>query len=99
MKVPMGSVSFSSQFDPSTVDTSAGFRYAFDFDNDGTFDSGDGTYSGSGTSPRRPWFPASFLADGAGTRTVKGRILDKDGGYTDYWTTITINNVAPSCER
>ncbi len=91
----VGSVSFSGQFDPSTVDTSAGFRYTFDFDNDGTFDSGDGTYSGSGTSASAV-VPASFLADGSGTRTVKGRILDKDGGYNDYTTTITINNVAPT---
>ena len=39
--------------------------------------------------------PASFLADGPATRTVKGRIIDKDGGFTDYTTSITVNNVAP----
>ena len=39
--------------------------------------------------------PASFFADGPGTRTIVGRIKDKDGGYTDYTTTITINNVTP----
>ena len=90
-----GSVSFSNQFDPSSDDTSAGFRYAFDFDNNGTFDSGNGSYSGSGTSASAT-VPASFLADGPATRTVKGRIIDKDGGFTDYTTTITVNNVAPS---
>src|SRR5207248_5373622 len=30
--------SFTNQFDPSAADTVAGFRYWFDFDNDGTFD-------------------------------------------------------------
>jgi hypothetical protein len=27
---------------------------------------------------------------------VKGRIIDKDGGYTEYTTSITVNNVAPT---
>ena len=38
--------------------------------------------------------PAAYLADGPGSRTVHGRITDKDGGFTDYTTTITILNVA-----
>ena len=29
-------------------------------------------------------------------RTIRGRIKDKDGGYTDYKSTITINNVSPT---
>ena len=87
-----GSVSFSSQFDPSTADSA--FRYAYDFDNNGTFDSGNGTYAGSGTS-NFATVPAIYFADGPGTRVVRGRIIDKDGGFTDYTTTITINNVAP----
>lgn len=92
-----GSVSFSNQNDPSSVDTAAGFRYAFDFDNNGTFEIGDGTYAGSGAATSAT-VPASFLADGNGARTVRGRILDKDGGFTDYTTAITVNNVAPTFE-
>jgi hypothetical protein len=88
-------VSFSGQFDPSPVDTAAGFRYAYDFDNNGTFEVGNGTYAGSSTSASAT-VPASFLLDGPGSRTVRGRILDKDGGFTDYTTTITINNVPPA---
>src|SRR5262249_47302951 len=40
--------------------------------------------------------PATFLDDGPGSRTVTGRIKDKDGGFTDYTTTIPISNVAPT---
>ncbi len=92
-----GTVSFSNPADASAPDASAVFHYAYDFDNDGTFESGDGTYSGSGTSATAT-VPASFLAEGPGSRVVKGRILDKDGGFTDYTTSITINNVAPLFE-
>ena len=87
-------VTFSGQFDPGTADTTAAFHYAYDLDNNGTFDLGDGTYSGSdGTSSQL--VSAAMLAEGPGMHTVKGRIIDKDGGFTDYTTTIMINNVAP----
>jgi hypothetical protein len=89
-----GPVSFSGQLDPSSIDTAAGFRYAYDFDNDGTFEVGSGTYTGSVTSASAT-VPASYLDNGPGTRAVRARIIDKDGGYTDYTTSITINNVKP----
>jgi hypothetical protein len=66
---PSGSVSFSNQFDPSPVDTAAGFHYAYDFNNDGICDMGNGTYAGSGTSPSAA-VPASFLNDGPGSFTI-----------------------------
>src|SRR5207244_12217466 len=34
--------------------------------------------------------------DGPSTPTVKARIIDKDGGFTEYTTTVTVNNVAPT---
>src|SRR5439155_20848587 len=34
--------------------------------------------------------------DGPSTHTVKGRIFDKDGGYTEYSTNVTVRNVAPT---
>ena len=79
----------ASQFDPSAADTAAGFRYSYDFDNDGTFEIA-GSTSASAT------VPASYLDDGPATRTVRGRIADDDGGFTDYTTAITVNNVAPT---
>ncbi len=88
-------VSFSEQSDPSHADTAAGFRYAYDFDNDGTFEiGGDGSYA-AGVPQATATVPAEFLTDGPGQRAVKGRILDKDGGFADYTTTITIKNENP----
>jgi len=89
-----GLVGFAGQFDPSTIDTAAQFRYAYDFNNDGIFEVGDGTWSGSSPS-NLVTVPASFLNQGPGTRTVRGRIIDQDNGFTDYTTTITVNNVLP----
>lgn len=87
-------VTFSSTFDPSSVDTSTGFRYAYDFGNDGSFEIGSGAYAG-GVSSTSTAVPAALLVEGPATVAVKGRIIDKDGGFTDYVTTITVNNVAP----
>jgi len=38
----------------------------------------------------------SLTIDDNGTYTVHGRVFDKDGGFTDYTTTVTINNIAPA---
>ena len=90
-----GSVSFSGQFDPSPADTTAGFRYSYDFNNDGVWEVGNGSYGGSVAADSQV-VPASFLADGAASYTIKARILDDDGGFTDYTTIISVNNVAPT---
>jgi parallel beta-helix repeat protein len=71
---------FSNQSDPSSVDTAAGFKYSYDFNNDGTWD------VANSSSPT-----ASYTFAAAGSYIVKGRITDKDGGFTDYFTTVTIN--------
>ncbi|MBM3999049.1 MAG: hypothetical protein FJ297_05810 [Planctomycetes bacterium] len=84
-----GAVSFADQFDPSAADTAAGFSYSFDFDDDGTFEITDSTSASVVV-------PASFLDDGPGSRTVRGRITDKDGGFTDHTTAIAIDNAAPT---
>ena len=65
--------------DPAPADAAAGFIYAFDC--------GDG-------SGYRPEGPASVLncpaPPGAGQRTVRGRIRDKDGGAREYSAAVTI---------
>jgi hypothetical protein len=75
------SVQFSSVHDPSVADTEAGFRYNFDFNNDGVFDVVNSLLPTA-------IVPANYIA-GIGTHIVVGRISDKDGLLTDYTTTIT----------
>ncbi len=96
--VPEGSsatVSFSNQFDPSSVDTAAGFHYAYDFDNDGTFDLGDGSYGGS-VAGSSQMVPPALTAEGPGSQTVRAWIIDKNGDHTEYFTNVEITNVDPT---
>jgi hypothetical protein len=68
--------------DPSSADTNAGFKYAFDCG------SGYGSF-GSASS-------TSCSTTDNGTRNVKAQIRDKDGGVSEYTGTVTVNNVAPT---
>ena len=74
-------LSLTSPSDPSSVDTAAGFTYAFDC--------GSGYNTPSSTST------ATCSTTTFGTRTVKGKIVDKDGGVTEYTASVTVNNLAP----
>ncbi|HEY0602688.1 MAG TPA: PKD domain-containing protein, partial [Herpetosiphonaceae bacterium] len=76
------SLALSNPSDPSSVDTAAGFSYAFDCDD------GNGYRASAGAS-------VVCTTDDNGVRTVKAKISDKDGGVTEYTATSTINNVAP----
>lgn len=82
-------VSFSGQQDPSAADTAAGFHYAFACDgadlSAATYATSDATDSATCT-----------YDDGPGDHLVRARIIDKDGGYTEYTTLVTVNNVAPT---
>ena len=77
-------LSLTSPLDPSSVDTTAGFEYAFDC-GDG---SGYGAYATSNTQ--------SCPTTDNGTRSVKGKIKDKDSGETEYTGSVTVENVAPT---
>lgn len=74
-------VSMSYPSDPSSADTNAGFTYAFD--------------CGSGYSS---FTSAEFVScqSGTATKTVKGKVRDKDGGETEYTRTVTVNAAPPS---
>src|SRR4029077_16345332 len=76
-------INFSGQADPSSADTAAGFKYSFDFDNNGTWEVTDSTTASAATTYAT-----------AGTKTVKARIKDKDGAFTDYTTAVVVNNPA-----
>jgi hypothetical protein len=77
-------VSFTNVEDPGTADT---LTYSFDWDNDGTYDIVDqDAASASNTWPDN------------GTYTVKGMVEDDDGGYNEYTTEVTVNNVEPAVD-
>lgn len=66
-----------------------GLRYAYDFDDDGTFEI-------TGSTSAEVAVPAALTADGPGTRTVRASVTDKDGGANTYAATLTVANVAPT---
>jgi PKD domain len=77
-------ISFSGQADPSSADTAAGFTYR---------------YACEGVTLGAPTYDTSAACafdDGPGTYTVLARITDKDGGFTDLTTTVSVTNVAPT---
>jgi PKD repeat protein len=74
-------VSFSGQYDPGTLDT---FVYSFDWNNDGIYEIVDQV----GASAQYTWFDN-------GMYLVKAKIMDNDGGFTEYTTDVIVNNFAP----
>ena len=80
-------VSLTNPFDPSSDDTTAGFRYAFNCDGGSLPD----TYAAADASNHTT---CTFHDDGS--YTVAGRIFDKDDGYVEYSTTVHVRNVAPT---
>jgi large repetitive protein len=81
-------ISFSGQTDPSPNDTTAGFRYAYSCTNG---DLSGATYAGTAGSTAST---ACTFGDN-GSYTVKARIIDKDNGFSEYTTTVVVNNAAP----
>ena len=76
-------LALTSPQDPSSTDRAAGFRYAFDC--------GDGSGFGApGTANTR-----SCATTDDGVRLVRGRVFDKDNGFTETSATVAVRNVAP----
>jgi PKD repeat protein len=67
---------------------SGGYTYSYDFGNTGTFQIAN---SASATAT----VPESYVDDGPATVVVHGRITDSAGHYSDYTTSITVNNPPP----
>ncbi len=83
-----GKVWFAETFDPSLTDTQSGFLYSYDFNLDGFFD----IISSPSFSAT---IPAYMLANGPEIVLIKGRIEDKDHGFTDYILNISVVDAAP----
>src|SRR5262249_51076838 len=78
-------ISFVNQADPSSVDANAGFKYSYDFNNDGVWD-----------LVNVPDATVSYTFTDNGNYTVRGRITDKDGGFNDYTDLVEVTSVAPT---
>jgi hypothetical protein len=89
-------VTFSGQSDPSNADTGAGFHYAYDLNDDGTWDVGDGTYGNATDDPSVTVPTAVVPTDDDGTTTVRAAIVDKDGGRTIETVDVVATNAPPS---
>jgi len=85
-------VQFSSAFDPARPDRDAGFRFSVDFNNDGDYDDAVDVLNATTSTIA---VPGALLADG-GRFTIRGRIADKDGGATELFTELIVNEVAPT---
>src|SRR5205085_9989491 len=79
-------VSFTAASDPSRAYPTRRSSDLYDFNNDGSFEI-------SASSSASAAVPAAYVPN-LGTRTMRGRITDQNGGFSDYTTTLTVNNVA-----
>jgi len=73
---------FTDQYDPGILDT---FTYSFDWNNDGVYE----ISNQASVSMIYTWYDN-------GMYTVKGKIQDDDGGFTEYSTVVIVNNVPPT---
>ena len=83
-------VSFTGAYDPSNADAAAGYRYSYDFNNDGVFEIANSLLASAGV-------PAALMSGGSALRVIRGRIASAaDGAYRDYITTLEVHNVLPT---
>lgn len=80
-------ISFVNQDDASTPDENAGFRYEYRCDG-APFPSGPALYNGPNTTPDAA--KTCAFAD-SGTYTVLARVIDRDGGASEYATEVVIS--------
>lgn len=82
-------ITFSNAVDPSPVDVADGLRYAVSCDGSSLAGT---TWATASTNPvRQCTFP-----DGPAAVTVRGRIYDADGLYTESTAVVDVTNVAPT---
>jgi PKD domain-containing protein/thrombospondin type 3 repeat protein len=82
-------LSLTGASDLSSVDFAAGFHYSFACN--GSDVSLAASYATADTTST-----VTCAFDDNGSYTVKGRIFDKDDGYTTYSRIVVVNNVAPT---
>ncbi|MEZ6136871.1 MAG: PKD domain-containing protein [Pirellulaceae bacterium] len=80
-------VRFTGASDPADVDLAADLRFSFALDPVDLATN----YADADVDPA---FTTSFNDNG--NFVIYGRVIDKDGGFNDYETTLIVNNVAPT---
>ena len=89
-------MTFGGVIEPSGIDLGARLRFSVDFNNDGDYDdAGDVRNVIRLAGDAQFAVPSAMLADG-GTFTIRGRVADKDGGFTEMFTTLVVNEVTPT---
>jgi hypothetical protein len=78
--------SLSGPSDPSGQDSTAGFHYAFAYNTVNASPLSGANYGNSGTTSSTT-FPGLSI----GTYYVFGRIIDKDGGFTEYSKQVSVS--------
>jgi PKD repeat protein len=79
-------ISFGVVTDASSADSAAGFHYSFATSTSGLASS----YATAGAANS-----ASLNLPDNGSYLIYGRVFDKDGGSSDYQTSVMVNNLAP----
>lgn len=79
---------FTAAVDPSPADIAAGLRFAYSCTNGPLTGI---TWAASSVSPS-----VSCTFPDNGTYTVRGRVIDRDNGFTEYTSTLTVANVPPT---
>ena len=82
-------ISLTGASDPSAADVAAGLHYAFACDGGSL---AAATYASAATSAST----VCRFADGPADVTVRARVIDKDGGFTELTKTVHVTNVAPA---
>ena len=83
---------FTSPSDASGDDTAAGFHYAYSCTGASL---AGASYAGADTATSLSC-PASAFDDGPGSQTIRARIIDRDGGFTEYTAAVTIQGAPPT---
>ncbi len=72
-----------------TAASGSGLTYSYDFNNDGTFEIANSADASIDV-------PGSYFQSGPATATIRARVTDAYGLYTDYTTTFPILNAPPT---
>ena len=82
-------ISLTGATDPSAADVAAGLHFAFSCDGSSLAGAAYGSTSTAAST-------VCHYADGPASITVRARVIDKDGGFTERTQTVQVTNVAPA---